>query len=82
VGKSEVNEKSAMLALRYNGTKEPWSGDVASFGAFVAAKLDAIQNAMLAKATEERNAKLKVVRCWCVATTLLLSSVYTHAYLR
>jgi hypothetical protein len=72
VGKSEVKDKSAMLALRYNGTKEAWSGDVASFGAFVAAKLDAIQSAMLAKATEERNAKLKVVR-WCDWIALLFS---------
>jgi hypothetical protein len=62
VGKSEVAEKSAMLALRYNGAKEPWQGDVATFGAFVAARLELIQAAMLAKATQERNAKLKVVR--------------------
>ena len=51
-----------MLALRYNGAKEPWQGDVATFGAFVAARLELIQAAMLAKATQERNAKLKVVR--------------------
>ena len=62
MGKSEVAEKSAMLALRYNGAKEPWQGDVATFGAFVAARLELIQAAMLAKATQERNAKLKVVR--------------------
>ena len=71
VGKSEVASKSAMLALRYSGAKEPWSGDVSGFGAFVKARLDQIQGEMLAKATAERNSKLKVVRavgsektCW------------------
>ena len=53
-----------MLALRLNGSKEAFSGPVADFGAFVSAKLAAIQDAMLAKATAERNAKLKVVMEW------------------
>jgi len=62
VGKSEVASKGAMLALRYNGAKEAWAGEMSAVGGHVAATLAAVQDAMLAKATAERNAKLKVVR--------------------
>ena len=62
MGKSEVASSGAMLALRFNGAKEEWTGDMSGFGAFVEAKLANVQQQMLAKATDTRNSKLKVVR--------------------
>jgi len=64
VGRNEVKEKSAMLAVRYSGAKEPYAGSVEGLGAFVKQRLAEIQDAMLAKATEDRNAKLQVVTEW------------------
>jgi hypothetical protein len=62
VGRNEVAGRTAMLALRYNGSKEAYDGTVGDLGAFVVKRLAEIQQAMLAKATKDRNAKLKVVR--------------------
>ena len=59
-----MKDKSAMLALRFNGTKEAYSGAVEGIGAFVKKRLQEIQDAMLEKATADRNAKLKVVMEW------------------
>ena len=63
VGRNEVSGRKAMLVYRYSGKKE--SVDVAEGGAgfadAVATKLTAVQGDMLAKATELRNNKLRVV---------------------
>jgi len=67
VGRTEVKEKGARLVIRYNGSKENYEGGgdgVSGLGLFVKQRLVEIQDAMLAKATRDRNSKLKVVMEW------------------
>jgi prolyl-tRNA synthetase len=53
-----------VLAIRYDGVKEEYKGPLEGLGEHVVARLAKIQQDMLARATEQRNAKLKVVMDW------------------
>ena len=50
-----------MFAFRYTDSKEAYKGEFEAIGAWTKAKLEELQTTMLAKATADRNAKLRVV---------------------
>mmetsp|Transcript_11945 Transcript_11945/g.15403 ORF Transcript_11945/g.15403 Transcript_11945/m.15403 type:complete len:948 (+) Transcript_11945:59-2902(+) len=62
LGKNELLENKVMLAMRFEGIKEAYSGD--NIAEHIKTKLNQIQTNMLAKATAIRNNKLKVVIEW------------------
>jgi prolyl-tRNA synthetase len=62
IGRNEVKNSSACLAIRFDGIKENYDGD--DLVNHIKQRLDKIQTDMLNKATGIRNSKLKVVMKW------------------
>lgn len=59
-----MNEGGAVLAIRSEGTKETYAGDIDGIGLHIKSRLAQIQTDMLTKATTIRNSKLKVIMEW------------------
>uniref|UniRef100_A0A7S2AQM6 proline--tRNA ligase n=1 Tax=Octactis speculum TaxID=3111310 RepID=A0A7S2AQM6_9STRA len=62
IGASEIEKKTILLKLRYNGSKE--EVNLADLSDRIPAVLDEIHANMLRKATEDRDKKLVVVKEW------------------